>query len=108
MKLRVSFMINYRNHILLILLNMVNIGMPIAKKRKLCTILEADLFKSLKLRAVEENRPMADVISDAIEQYLARRQAEDERPIGFQKLLKHPAGQASLTDVRAVLEEDTC
>ena len=79
MKLRVSFMINYRNHILLILLNMVNIGMPIAKKRKLCTILEADLFKSLKLRAVEENRPMADVISDAIEQYLARRQAEDER-----------------------------
>ena len=40
--------------------------------------------------------------------HLARRQAEDERPIGFQKLLKHPAGQASLTDVRAVLEEDTC
>ncbi|MDA7613965.1 hypothetical protein N8586_02405 [Verrucomicrobiales bacterium] len=43
------------------------------------TILESDLLKSLKLRAVEENRPMADVISDAIEQYLARRQAEDER-----------------------------
>ncbi|MDA7613966.1 hypothetical protein N8586_02410 [Verrucomicrobiales bacterium] len=95
------------------------------------TTLDVVLLKSLKLRAVEENRPMADVISDAIEQYLARpqaederhtrkgvdavkacilpaRQAEDERPIGFQKLLKHPAGQASLTDVRAVLEEDTC
>ena len=87
---------------------MVKIGMSVAKKRKLGTILDVVLLKSLKLQAVEENRPMADVISDAIEQYLARRQAEDERPIGVQKLLKHPAGQASLTDVRAVLEEDTC
>ena len=54
--------------------------MPIAKKRKLCTILEADLFKSLKLRAVEENRPMADVISDAIEQYLARHKRRTNVP----------------------------
>ena len=53
--------------------------MSVAKKRKLGTILDVVLLKSLKLQAVEENRPMADVISDAIEQYLARRQAEDER-----------------------------
>ena len=85
-----------------ILLDIVKIGMSVAKKRKLGTILDVVLLKSLKLRAVEENRPMADVISDAIEQYLARRQAEDERPTGFQKLLKHPAGQASFTDVRTV------
>ncbi len=62
-----------------ILLDMVKIGMSVAKKRKLGTILDVVLLKSLKLQAVEENRPMADVISDAIEQYLARRQAEDER-----------------------------
>ena len=53
--------------------------MSVAKKRKLGTILDVVLLKSLKLQAVEEDRPMADVISDAIEQYLARRQAEDER-----------------------------
>ena len=58
---------------------MVKIGMSDAKKRKLGTTLDVVLLKSLKLQAVEENRPMADVISDAIEQYLARRQAEDER-----------------------------
>ena len=52
---------------------MVKIGMSDAKKRKLGTTLDVVLLKSLKLQAVEENRPMADVISDAIEQYLARR-----------------------------------
>lgn len=58
---------------------MVKVGMSIAKKRKVGTTLNESLLKSLKLQAVEENRPIADVISDAIEQYLARRQAEDER-----------------------------
>ena len=86
---------------------MVAFGMSVSNKRKVGTILEVSLLKSLKLQAVEENRPMADVISDAIEQYLGRRQAEDERAPGFQKLLKHPALRASFTDVRTVLEEDT-
>ena len=81
--------------------------MSIAKKRKVGTILEVSLLKRLKLQAVEENRPMADVISDAIDQYLGRRQAEDERPTGFQKLLKHPVMRASFTNVQTVLEEDT-
>ena len=81
--------------------------MSVAKKRKVGTILEVSLLKSLKLQAVEENRPMADVISDAIEQYLLKCRSEDERPAGFQKLLKHPALQASFNDVRTVLEEDT-
>ena len=86
---------------------MVTSGMSVAKKRKVGTILEVSLLKSLKLQAVEENRPMADVISDAIEQYLVRRQVEEERPAGFQKLLKHPALRASFNDVRTVLDEDT-
>ena len=77
--------------------------MSIAKKRKVGTTLEESLLKSLKLQAVEENRPIADLISDAIGQYLARRQAEDERPTRCPKLSKHPAVQASLTEIRTVL-----
>ena len=40
------------------------------EKRKVGTILEVSLFKSLKIQAAEENRPMADIIADAIKQYL--------------------------------------
>lgn len=90
--------------------------MSIAKKRKVGTTLNEFLLKRLKLQAVEENRPIADVISDAIEQYLALRQAEDESPTRFPKLLKnqllknqlskHPAVQGSLTEIRAMLQED--
>ena len=86
---------------------MVRSSMSVAKKRKVGTILEVSLLKNLKLQAVEENRPMADVISDAIEQYLVKCQIEEERPPGFQKLLKHPALRASFIGVRTVLEEDT-
>lgn len=61
--------------------------MSIAKKRKVGTTLKESLLKRLKLQAVEENRPIADVISDAIEQYLALRQAEDECSTISPKLL---------------------
>ena len=82
--------------------------MSVAKKRKVGTILEVSLLKNLKLQAVEENRPMADIISDAIEMYLGKAEtvAPPEEP-RFQKLLKHPALRASYSDVRTVLEEDT-
>jgi predicted transcriptional regulator len=66
---------------------MVKVGMSIAKKRKVGTTLKESLLKRLKLQAVEENRPIADVISDAIEQYLALRQAEDECSTISPKLL---------------------
>ena len=65
-------------------------GMSIDKKRKIGTILKVSLLKKLKFQAVEENRPMADVISDAVKQYLASSQTEEERPPRHQKLLKHP------------------
>lgn len=61
--------------------------MSIAKKRKVGTTINESLLKRLKLQAVEENRPIADVISDAIEKYLALRQAEDECSTISPKLL---------------------
>ena len=81
--------------------------MSAAQKRKVGTILDVSLLKSLKLQAVEENRPMADIIANAIELYLQRENADVIEPIGFRKLLKHPALRASYKDVPAVLEEDT-
>ena len=81
--------------------------MSVAKKRKVGTILEVSLLKKLKIQAVEENRPMADIISDAIEMYLTKAHESNGNGPGFRKLLKHPALRASYTDVRAVLDEDT-
>jgi hypothetical protein len=80
--------------------------MSVPKKRKVGTILEVNLLKNLKIQAVEENRPMADLISDAIEMYLGKAHETEGNGPGFRKLLKHPALRASYTDVRAVLEED--
>ncbi|MGY8688974.1 MAG: hypothetical protein ACKVHP_14730 [Verrucomicrobiales bacterium] len=72
--------------------------------------MEVNLLKNLKIQAVEENRPMADLISDAIEMYLGKAHETEGNGPGFRKLLKHPslhpALRASYTDVRAVLEED--
>ena len=48
------------------------------KKRKVGTILEVSLFKNLKIQAAEENRPMADIIADAIELYLSQNQTPVE------------------------------
>ena len=50
------------------------------KKRKVGTILEVSLFKNLKIQAAEENRPMAEIISDAIELYLAQHKVIEESP----------------------------
>ena len=81
--------------------------MSVTKKRKVGTILEVSLLKNLKIQAVEENRPMADIISDAIELYLGQVQESNGNGPGFRKLLKHPALRASYSDVRSVLDEDT-
>ncbi len=79
----------------------------VAKKRKVGTVLETQLLKRLKLQAVEEGRPMADIIADAIALYLETQSAAERAPVEPEKLLKHPALKASYSDVRAVLDEDT-
>ena len=42
--------------------------------------LPAELHRRLKIRAVQENRPIADLLSDAIELYLSRGRKRNEQP----------------------------
>ena len=83
--------------------------MPSSEKRKVGTILEVSLLKRLKIQAAHENRPMAEVIADAIRLYIKRAAAKPKPKVSspeFGNLLKHPSLQASCSDVRAVLDED--
>ena len=50
-------------------------------KRKVGTVLEFSLFKKLKIQAAEENRPMADIIANAIELYFAQHSTTNSHPI---------------------------
>jgi predicted DNA-binding protein len=42
--------------------------------------LSVDLHRQLKIQAVQEGRPIADLLSDAIELYLSQRRKRNERP----------------------------
>ena len=50
-------------------------------KRKVGTVLAISLFKNLKIQAAEENRPMADIIANAIELCLAQHSTTNSHPI---------------------------
>ena len=42
--------------------------------------LSVDLHRQLKIQAVQEGRPIADLLSDAIELYLSQRRKRNEQP----------------------------
>lgn len=42
------------------------------KRRKVGTILDADLYTALKIQAAREGKPMASVLSEALVKYMAR------------------------------------
>jgi predicted DNA-binding protein len=42
--------------------------------------LPVELYRRLKIRAVQENRPIADLLIDAIELYLSERRKPNEQP----------------------------
>ncbi len=48
--------------------------LPLISITKSTFRLPTELYQRLKIRAVQENRPMADVLIDAIEHYLAREE----------------------------------
>lgn len=46
-------------------------------KKKIGTVLDVELLEAVKVRAVREHRALADVLHDALVQYLARPAAAD-------------------------------
>jgi hypothetical protein len=75
-------------------------------KRKIGTLIEEEVIKLAKRRAAEENRPLSDVIQDALVSYLSGRaphpRARDE---AFRLFCERPI-RVSREQFKEVLEED--
>jgi len=75
-------------------------------KRKVGTLLEEDVLRKAKRRAVDEGRPLSDLIQNAIENYLSSRVVEPaKREAAFRLFCDHPM-KLTTAQFRAVLEED--
>jgi hypothetical protein len=75
-------------------------------KRKVGTLLEEDILRKAKRRALDEGRPLSDLIRDAIENYLSTRVIEQAtRDAAYQLFCERPMKLTS-AQFRAVLRED--
>lgn len=73
--------------------------------RKVGTTLDEDVLRKAKRRAVEEGRPVSDLIGDAIESYLSTRTATPaKRDAAYQFFCDQPM-KLSRNQFKAVLTE---
>jgi hypothetical protein len=76
-------------------------------KQKVGTLLEQDVVRRAKRRAADENRPLSDVIQDALERYLSDGIAEPaRRDAAYQIFCERPMRLAP-EQLKAVLEHDS-
>ncbi len=76
-------------------------------KRKVGTLIEEDVFRLAKRRALEENRPLNDLIQDALVAYLNRRSPDPQRSSeAYHTFCEQPI-RISRDQLEIVLEEDT-
>jgi predicted DNA-binding protein len=54
--------------------------MPLLPTMKSTFRLPVDLHRRLKIQAVQESRPIADLLIDAIELYFSQRRERNEQP----------------------------
>ena len=60
-------------------------------KQKIGTLIEEDIMRLAKRRAVEEGRPLSDLIQDALVQYLRKEAATPkERKMAYQLFCERP------------------
>ena len=75
-------------------------------KQNVWTLLEQDIVRRAKRRAADENRPLSDVIQDALERYLSERISETEwRDAAYQLFCERPIRLAP-QQLKAILEHD--
>lgn len=75
-------------------------------KQKVWTLLEQDIVHRAKRRAADENRPLNDVIQDALERYLSDGIAElARRDAAYQLFCERPIWLAP-QQLKAILEHD--
>jgi hypothetical protein len=76
-------------------------------KQKVGTVLEEDTLRRAKRRAIDEGRPLSDLIQDALERYLSKGMPEPaRRDAAYQLFCERPMRLAP-EQLKAVLEHDS-
>ena len=75
-------------------------------KRKVGTLIEEDVIKLAKRRAIEENRPLSDLIQDALVAYLGNKAPDPRtREAAYRTFCEHPI-RLNPKQFKGLLEED--
>ena len=74
-------------------------------KQKFGTILEKEIIKKLKKRAADEERPLNEIVGEALNQYLSRTPTREEALEAWARLNSRPI-RVSTKDLQAVLDLD--
>ena len=70
------------------------------------TAIDADILRRAKCRAVDEDRPLCDLIQDALEQYLtAKMPAPDRRKAAYRLFCEQPT-RIPPEQLREILQAD--
>ena len=76
-------------------------------KRKVGTLIEEGVIKLAKHRALEEGRPLSDLIQEAIVTYLSNRMSDPKkRESAYQLFCERPM-RLSQKQFREILDEDS-
>ena len=76
-------------------------------KQKIGTLLEKDVVRRAKRRAADENRPLSDLIQDALERYLSEGVAEPERREAAYNFFCERPIRLAPDQLKLVLEHDS-
>lgn len=75
-------------------------------KQKIGTIVEADVLRRAKRQAVDEGRPLSDLIHDALDLYLtAKLPPADGREAAYRSFCEQPMA-VSFEDFQEILRAD--
>lgn len=76
-------------------------------KQKIGTLIEKEVLRRAKRKAVEEGRPLSDLIQDALESYLSATTPNPAKSEAAYQLFCERPMLLTREQFQAVLEEDT-
>ena len=75
-------------------------------KQKIGTVIEADVLRRARRQAADEERPLSDLIQDALDRYLTEKlPAPDRREAAYRSFCEQPI-QVSPDQLREILHVD--
>ena len=75
-------------------------------KQKIGTVVEADILRRAKRQAADENRPLCELIQDALDRYIsAKMAAPDRREAAYRQFCEQPM-RISPEQLREILQTD--